>query len=150
MLHPALVVGVPALFSLDQLLQGLDLPGVADEPVLRSSLALGRSSASFTRHCATKSLKSLPKLPSRAGGGSLGIWRSTFMGCVSAWGGLATGHLDGGYAQRPYICAEVIARLLDHLGGHPEWCADERIPLRLDVGQLGCNAKIGELNHAGL
>lgn len=68
---------------------------------------------------------------------------------VTQWG-FAVGQLHSCDTQRPDIGLEAVAVLLNHLWGHPERCSDKSVSLRFDVGQLGRNSKIGELDFAGL
>lgn len=63
---------------------------------------------------------------------------------------LSIRELHGSDAQGPDIGLEAVPILLDDFGGHPEWRADECVALRLDVGQLGRNAKVGQLDLASL
>jgi hypothetical protein len=55
---------------------------------------------------------------------------------------------DGSDTQRPDVGAEVVARLLYNLGRHPERCTDECHALRLDVGKLGGDSEVSELDLA--
>jgi hypothetical protein len=57
-------------------------------------------------------------------------------------GRFALGHLNARDAQRPDVCAAVIANLLDHLGRHPKGCANhlrrEREGREEKKGELTC------------
>lgn len=65
-------------------------------------------------------------------------------------GRLSICHLQGCDAQRPDICLEIIARLLNYFWSHPKWCTNECVALRLDVCQLGRYTKVGQLDLSGL
>ena len=67
-----------------------------------------------------------------------------------AQGRLSVGHLHSCDTQRPDISLEAVSVLLDDLRGHPEWCSNESVSLRLDVGQLSGDSKISELDFASL
>jgi hypothetical protein len=63
---------------------------------------------------------------------------------------LSIRQLHGGDTQGPDVRLEAVPILLDDFGGHPEWRTNECVALRLDVGQLGRNAKVGQLDFASL
>lgn len=61
-------------------------------------------------------------------------------------GRLAVDHFNGSNAQRPNVGLIIVPGLLDDLRGHPERRADESVALGFDVGQLGRNPKIRQLD----
>jgi hypothetical protein len=65
-----------------------------------------------------------------------------------AVGRLTVGKLHGGDTQTPDVCFEIVACFLNNLWRHPEWSADKGQTLRLDVGQLGGDSKVGNLDSA--
>lgn len=63
---------------------------------------------------------------------------------------LALDKLHGGDTKRPDVRLEVVAVLLDDLRGHPEWCADKRVSLRLYVCDLRGDPKICNFDLASM
>jgi hypothetical protein len=39
---------------------------------------------------------------------------------------------------------------LYYFRGHPEWCADEGVALRLDIRELSCHTEVCKLDFPGL
>ena len=68
------------------------------------------------------------------------------MNIASWW--FSQGQLHRSDTERPDIGMEVVARLLNNLGSHPEGCADKGQALTLDVGELCRDTEIGDLDSS--
>lgn len=64
--------------------------------------------------------------------------------------GSSVGEFHGGDSERPDVSLEIVTILLDDLWRHPKGSADKGHPLRFDVGELGGDTEISELDSARL
>jgi hypothetical protein len=142
--------GVGHALALDEFLESFNFAGGADEAVLQQVPGGGAVVGVFDQALRDKVFELLAELALEARRRVLGDVEEDLHGVHVRVGRLAEGQLDGGDAERPDVGLEVVAGLLDHLGSHPEGGADEGVALRLHVGQLGSDAKVGQLNLAGL
>jgi hypothetical protein len=146
----AIPVRIPHLPMHDELLESLHFARRTDEPVSQQLLGSGPTGALFRKALSHKVSKVLAKVTCQPWWWVFGNLEQHLHGVYVAQRRFSIGHLHGGNAQGPDVCFEAVPVLLDHFRSHPERSANERIALRLDVGELGGDTKVGQLHLASI
>lgn len=139
------------MFPLDQLLQGLRLPGVPYEFMSKQFLCRRSPIRVLDQTLSDKILYGVAEIiPFKSRSGCLRNQEQDFHRMRARIRWLPVEHLHCRDTKRPDVCLEVISSLLDNLRRHPERRPDECVPLRFDISELCGDSEIRQFDLSGM